>query len=115
MAVDVPPLDYRELPPLSPMPIRRFAAALKNAGVHRGDRVAFLLHDGFTLAAGLVVLFAAVSATRESRAREFAVMRAVGAGRALLLACLVIRWAAAHSATGSRRRVVAFPSARYSA
>ena len=34
---------------------------------------------GFTLAAGLVVLFAAVSATRESRAREFAVMRALGA------------------------------------
>jgi putative ABC transport system permease protein len=39
---------------------------------------------GFTLAAGLVVLFAAVSATREARAREFAVMRALGAGRALL-------------------------------
>ncbi|WP_234413658.1 ABC transporter permease [Ideonella sp. A 288] len=39
---------------------------------------------GFTLAAGLVVLFAAVSATRENRAREYAVMRAVGAGSALL-------------------------------
>ena len=39
---------------------------------------------GFTLAAGLVVLFAAVSATRESRAREYAVMRAVGAGSRLL-------------------------------
>ncbi|MBI5256192.1 MAG: ABC transporter permease [Burkholderiales bacterium] len=39
---------------------------------------------GFTLAAGLVVLFAAVAATRESRAREYAVMRAVGAGSALL-------------------------------
>ncbi len=39
---------------------------------------------GFTLAAGLVVLFAAVSATRESRAREFAVMRAMGAGSRLL-------------------------------
>jgi len=38
----------------------------------------------FTLAAGLVVLFAAVSATRESRSREYAVMRAVGAGSALL-------------------------------
>ncbi len=38
----------------------------------------------FTLAAGLVVLFAAVSATREERAREFAVMRALGAGRKLL-------------------------------
>lgn len=39
---------------------------------------------GFTLVAGLVVLFAAVSATRESRSREFAVMRAMGAGGALL-------------------------------
>ncbi len=39
---------------------------------------------GFTLAAGLVVLFAAVSATRENRAREYAVMRAVGAGSSLL-------------------------------
>lgn len=39
---------------------------------------------GFTLASGLVVLFAAVSATRESRAREFAVMRAMGAGSRLL-------------------------------
>jgi putative ABC transport system permease protein len=39
---------------------------------------------GFTLAAGVVVLFAAVTATREERAREFAVMRAVGAGSALL-------------------------------
>jgi putative ABC transport system permease protein len=38
----------------------------------------------FTLAAGLVVLFAAVTATREARAREFAVMRALGAGRTLL-------------------------------
>ncbi len=38
----------------------------------------------FTLAAGLVVLFAAVTATREERAREFAVMRAVGARSSLL-------------------------------
>ncbi|HMN75718.1 MAG TPA: ABC transporter permease [Burkholderiaceae bacterium] len=39
---------------------------------------------GFTLATGLVVLFAAVSATREARAREFAVMRALGASASLL-------------------------------
>ncbi|MDB5730799.1 MAG: permease FtsX-like protein, partial [Variovorax sp.] len=39
---------------------------------------------GFTLAAGRVVLFAAVTATREERAREFAVMRAVGARASLL-------------------------------
>ena len=38
----------------------------------------------FTLAAGLVVLFAAVTATRESRSREFAVMRALGASGRLL-------------------------------
>ena len=39
---------------------------------------------GFTLAAGMVVLFAAVSATREERAQEYAVMRAVGAQASLL-------------------------------
>jgi putative ABC transport system permease protein len=39
---------------------------------------------GFTLVAGLVVLFAAISATREARAREFAIMRALGAGGRLL-------------------------------
>ncbi|MEY3124931.1 MAG: hypothetical protein RLZZ573_1451, partial [Pseudomonadota bacterium] len=39
---------------------------------------------GFTLAAGMVVLFAAVTATREERAREFAIMRAVGAQSSLL-------------------------------
>ena len=39
---------------------------------------------GFTLLAGLVVLFAAISATREERAREFAIMRAVGAQGKLL-------------------------------
>ena len=38
----------------------------------------------FTLAAGLVVLFAAVSATREVRAREFGLMRAMGASSKLL-------------------------------
>jgi putative ABC transport system permease protein len=39
---------------------------------------------GFTLAAGMVVLFAAVTATREERAREYAIMRAVGAKSSLL-------------------------------
>ncbi len=39
---------------------------------------------GFTLAAGLVVLFSAITATREARAREFAVMRALGASGRLL-------------------------------
>ncbi len=39
---------------------------------------------GFTLAAGLVVLFATVTATREERAREYAILRALGAGNQLL-------------------------------
>jgi putative ABC transport system permease protein len=39
---------------------------------------------GFTLAAGLVVLFAAVTATREARAREYGLMRAMGASGSLL-------------------------------
>jgi putative ABC transport system permease protein len=38
----------------------------------------------FALVAGLVVLLATVAATREARAREFAVMRAVGASASLL-------------------------------
>ena len=38
----------------------------------------------FTLVAGLVVLFAAVTATREERAKEFAIMRAIGAKSSLL-------------------------------
>jgi putative ABC transport system permease protein len=71
---------------------------------------------GFTLIAGLVVLFAAVSATREARAREFAIMRALGASGKLLaqvqraellgvgalagflasLAAVAVGWALAH-------------------
>ena len=71
---------------------------------------------GFTLAAGLVVLFAAVTATREARSREFAVMRALGASSKLLgqvqraellgvgalagvlasLAAMLVGWALAH-------------------
>jgi len=38
----------------------------------------------FTLVTGLVVLFAAVTATREERAREYAVLRALGASNRLL-------------------------------
>ena len=38
----------------------------------------------FTLAAGLVVLLAAITATRGEREREFAILRAVGASSALL-------------------------------
>ena len=38
----------------------------------------------FTLAAGLMVLLAAVGASRQAREREYAIMRALGAGRHLL-------------------------------
>ena len=38
----------------------------------------------FTVAAGLMVLLAAVGASRQAREREYAIMRALGAGRALL-------------------------------
>jgi putative ABC transport system permease protein len=38
----------------------------------------------FTLAAGVIVLLAAITATRDERAKEFAVMRALGAGGRLL-------------------------------
>ncbi|MGL4668557.1 MAG: ABC transporter permease, partial [Saezia sp.] len=38
----------------------------------------------FTLIAGLVVLYAAIASTREQRTHDFAVMRALGAGNALL-------------------------------
>jgi putative ABC transport system permease protein len=75
---------------------------------------------GFTLAAGVAVLFAAVTATREERAREFAIMRAVGASGSLLrqvqraelvgvgllagflasLVASVVGWAMAHYAFG---------------
>ncbi|MDR0457976.1 MAG: ABC transporter permease, partial [Burkholderiaceae bacterium] len=41
---------------------------------------------GFTLAAGLIVLLAAVGSTREARAREYAVLRALGAPGRLLRA-----------------------------
>jgi putative ABC transport system permease protein len=39
---------------------------------------------GFTLATGLTVLFAAITATRGAREREFALLRAMGAGSRLL-------------------------------
>ena len=39
----------------------------------------------FTLAAGMVVLFAAISLTRQERMKDHAVMRALGANQALLV------------------------------
>jgi len=40
---------------------------------------------GFTLASGLLVLFSAVTATREERAREYAILRALGGSNTLLI------------------------------
>ena len=39
---------------------------------------------GFTLAAGVLVLFAAVTATQDERTKDFAIMRAMGAQSTLL-------------------------------
>jgi putative ABC transport system permease protein len=39
---------------------------------------------GFTLAAGVMVLLAAVGSSRQAREREYAIMRALGASRQLL-------------------------------
>jgi len=61
----------------------------------------------FTLAAGLVVLFAAVTATREERAREFAIMRAVGAGQKLLRQVQRIELAGVGALAGFLASVVA--------
>jgi putative ABC transport system permease protein len=61
----------------------------------------------FTLAAGLVVLFAAVTATREERAREFAIMRAVGAGQKLLRQVQRIELAGVGALAGLLASVVA--------
>ena len=60
---------------------------------------------GFTLAAGLLVLLAAVGASRQAREREYAIMRAMGAARALLsqmqrAELLGIGWLAGFMASG---------------
>lgn len=54
------------------------------------DRVSLAVEYvfGFTLLAGLVVLYAAVQATRDERLQESALLRALGAGRRRLLAGL---------------------------
>jgi peptidylprolyl isomerase len=49
VAVDVPPLDYRELPPLSPMPVRRFAAAPEASLMPGYDYRALVVTDVGTL------------------------------------------------------------------
>jgi putative ABC transport system permease protein len=72
----------RDFPNVTSIDVSASIAQIQNVLDQVVRAVEFLF--GFTLAAGLVVLFAAVSATRESRAREFAVMRALGASGKLL-------------------------------
>ncbi|PUE09740.1 ABC transporter permease [Limnohabitans sp. T6-20] len=71
----------------------------------------------FTLAAGLMVLLAAVGASRQAREREYAIMRALGAGRALLAQVqrtelLGLGWLAGFMAS-SMALVVGWALARY--
>jgi putative ABC transport system permease protein len=72
----------REFPNITSIDVSASVAQVQRVLDQVVRAVEFLF--GFTLAAGLVVLFAAVSATREARAREFAVMRALGASGQLL-------------------------------
>ncbi len=84
-APDVPGFDNalsRDFPNITAIDVSASIAQVQRVLDQVIRAVEFLF--GFTLAAGLVVLFAAVSATRESRAREFAVMRALGASGTLL-------------------------------
>ena len=72
----------REFPNITNVDLRATVAQLQQVLGQVIRAVEFLF--GFTLAAGLVVLFAAITATREERAREYAIMRAVGARSQLL-------------------------------
>ena len=83
--VQVPGFDNalaRDFPNITEIDVSASIAQIQRVLDQVVRAVEFLF--GFTLAAGLVVLFAAVSATREARAREFAVMRALGASGKLL-------------------------------
>ena len=84
-APDVPGFDnalVREFPNITNVDLRATIAQLQRVLDQVIRAVEYLF--GFTLAAGLVVLFGAITATREARAREFAIMRAVGASASLL-------------------------------
>jgi putative ABC transport system permease protein len=72
----------REFPNVTVVDLSMTLAQVQQVLAQVSRAVEFLF--GFTLAAGLIVLYAAVASTREERAREYAVMRAVGAGGALL-------------------------------
>jgi putative ABC transport system permease protein len=84
-AAGAPSLDNllaREFPNITTIDVSSTIAQVQRVLDQVVRAVEFLF--GFTLAAGLVVLFAAITATREARAREFAIMRALGASGSLL-------------------------------
>jgi putative ABC transport system permease protein len=56
---------------------------------------------GFAVIAGVVVLFAALQSTRDERAREFAVMRTLGARARQLKQSLLVEFAAMGAAAGA--------------
>ncbi len=72
----------REFPNITNIDVSASIAQLQRVLDQVIRAVEFLF--GFTLLTGLVVLFAAITATREARAREFALMRAMGASARLL-------------------------------
>ena len=72
----------REFPNITNIDVSATIAQLQGVLNQVISAVEFLF--GFTLLTGLVVLFAAITATRETRAREFAIMRAMGASGKLL-------------------------------
>jgi putative ABC transport system permease protein len=84
-APDKPGFDNRlsrEFPNVTNVDISASIAQIQRVLDQVVRAVEFLF--AFTLAAGLVVLFAAITATREARAREFGLMRAMGASARLL-------------------------------
>ena len=84
-APDTPGFDnalVRAFPNITNVDLRATVAQVQRVLDQVIRAVEFLF--GFTLAAGLVVLCAAITATREERAREYAIMRAVGARSQLL-------------------------------
>ena len=84
-APDTPGFDNalsREFPNITSVDISASIAQIQRVLDQVVRAVEFLF--AFTLAAGLVVLFAAITATREARAREFGLMRAMGASSTLL-------------------------------
>ena len=72
----------QQFPNVTSVDMRASLAQVQRVLVQVIQAVEFLF--GFTLAAGVMVLLAAIGSGRQAREREYAIMRALGAGRALL-------------------------------